>query len=335
MGVGGDRWNPRKPIPRPRFFHKSYVQQFLRDDETVCQLLTDDPARVPQDSVWRVNKISLPLDTPADDPSATDEANPLKVYDMNTVAYIEGRGKATSSKEAALDDPEANESESIKLHFVQERTRSFNQRLRAEPQNEALWLEFVEFQDVSIQDAEFEGPAAKEEGQGDGETSSKKQKKKKAASRNVILKQRALVEKKLSILKTAIEKNPKSIPLAIKRLDLSRELLDDATLDRQWKELIFIFPRNFELWHHYLNFVSSHFTNFRVSRILKAYRSCMQKLKQIQTQSFTSFGDKPVGLEDHMIRVLLSMCNFLARAGYREKSIALLQVRKKFSFRVF
>ena len=326
LGSSQDQDPGRRKGPPLRFFQKSYLRHFLQNDN-VCDLSSSTNGKaLPNDSVWRVNKIVLPVDRAANI-SANDEANPLKIYDMNTVAYIEGRSKDTASEDA-LD---GQESESIKLHYVQEQTRVFNQKLRVDPYNESLWLEFVEFQDVSIQDAEF-AEAAPRAG-GDDEGSDKKVSKKKKASRNVILKQKALVEKKLSILKSAIEKNPKSIRLAVKRLELSRELLDATTLDRQWKELIFIFPRNFDLWHHYLNFVSSHFTNFTVSKIIKSYRACIQKLKQIQTQSFTSFDDKPDGLEDHMIRVLISLCNFLTRAGYREKSIALFQVGKqKFVF---
>ena len=141
----------------------------------------------------------------------------------------------------------------------------------------------------------------------------------------MVLKQKALVEKKLSILKVALEKNPKSIKLAVKRLALSREILDTHTLDRQWQELIFLFPRNFDLWHHYLSFMGTHFTNFTVGKITKAHHTCMERLKAVQFQSFTSFDDKPEGLEDHMMRVFVGYVHFLERSGFREKAIALFQ----------
>ena len=101
----------------------------------------------------------------------------------------------------------------IKLHFLQERTREFQERLRDDPSNEDLWVEFVDFQDVSLGDSVFGGEEEEEKD---------RKREKKNAARNVVQKQKALVEKKLAILKTALDKNPKSIKLSVKRLHLSR-----------------------------------------------------------------------------------------------------------------
>ena len=38
---------------------------------------------------------------------------------------------------------------------VQEETKKFNEKLRQDPENEDLWLDFVDFQDISIGDSNF------------------------------------------------------------------------------------------------------------------------------------------------------------------------------------
>ena len=67
-------------------------------------------------------------------------------------------------------------------------------------------------------------------------------KKKKSKIGDVRLRSKAIVEKKLSILKSGLDHNPKSVKLSIKRLELSKEIMDSKTLNRQWRELLFLFP---------------------------------------------------------------------------------------------
>ena len=80
------------------------------------------------------------------------------------------------------------------------------------------------------------------------------------------------MERKLAICKSAIEKNTRSIELAVKRLELSRDLFDSKTLDQQWKELIFVYPENLDLWKRYLLFVQTHYIRFSVTDTIKAYK---------------------------------------------------------------
>ena len=70
-------------------------------------------------------------------------------------------------------------------------------------------------------------------------------KKKKSKIGDVRLRSKAIVEKKLSILKSGLDHNPKSVKLSIKRLELSKEIMDSKTLNRQWRELLFLFPGMF------------------------------------------------------------------------------------------
>ncbi len=289
----------QKPL---RFFSKAFLRPFLAQ-EGIVSLPT------------RGRKQKGPLPGPTDDvillgaadpPGDAEGSDPLSIYDPSTVSYLAGEGPRGKEEEDSQE-------ESFKLHYVQERTKEFNERLRAEPENVDLWLEFVDFQDVSFQDAEFSAG-------GDTEGGGRKRK----AARNVVMKRNALVEKKLAVLKSALDRNPKNTDLAVKRLELSREVLETSVLDRQWKELIFLFPKNFELWRYYLRFASSYFTSFSVSKVVRAYRTCFAKLREVQSQSFLS-PDRPEDLERQMRIIFASLCHFMARAGYREKGVALFQ----------
>jgi len=112
--------------------------------------------------------------------------------------------------------------------------------------------------------------------------------------------------------------------LAVKRLELSRVVLETSVLDRQWQELIFLFPKNFELWRFYLRFVSSYFTSFSAPKAVAAYVACFAKLRQVQAQSFLT-PERPPDLEAQMRRALVDLAHFLASAGFRERAVALFQ----------
>lgn len=281
----------------PRFFDKAFVKCFLGQS---VEDLSQANGRISRET-WTQNPSFIR--THFGSMEVKDSSRIKDVYDSATLAYTQGQ----SSQEG---EPELD-TDTIKLHEVQQKTKEFNERLRQEPNNVRLWLDFVEFQNVSYEDSSF----------GDGSQ------KKKKASKNVILKQKALIEKKLAILKAAIDKNPQSIELAVKRLDLSKEILDTSTLDRQWQELIFIFPRNLDLWQHYLRFVCTHFASFSLTKSLKAFRTCFHKLKNLQGHSFTSTiaQERPPDLEAHMLEILSQLAHFLAKAGFREKAVGLFQ----------
>ncbi len=281
--LGGSGTLRKRDKEQPlRFYAKSYGRAFLRAQGVEKILVSGKNLPVEEGE----NKIAL-----------EDKAPPREV---------EGAEGDDSGEE------EVGEGQSFKLHYVQERTKEYNERLRQNPEDEDLWLEFVDFQDESLQSTEFSG---KEE---------EKETKKQKAAKNVVMKRNAVVEKKLAILKAALDKNPSSIRLAVRRLELSREVLETPVLDRQWKELIFLFPKNFELWRYYLRFASSYFTSFSVSKVLKVYRTCFSKLRQVQAQSFLA-ADRPEDLEHQMRFILVGLCHFLARAGFREKGVALFQ----------
>ena len=112
---------------------------------------------------------------------------------------------------AGIDDEPDFDEDDIKLDVIQVTTKEYNGRLRQEPNNIKLWLEFLAFQDKAV--AVFGGDIPE-----DG----KERKKNKTARDN------AIVEKKLSIIKSAMEKNPRSVELAMERLNLSKRISEVA-----------------------------------------------------------------------------------------------------------
>ena len=216
----------------------------------------------------------------------------------------------------------------IELNEIYTKTREFNSMLRENPNDVQLWLDYVAFQDIALKGTDFNKKV-----QNEGDTEEKLDKKAEKAG-NVVLRNKATIEKKLSILKNASEKNPRSILLAVERLKLSKEIYDNETLDRQWKELIFMFPGNIEVWKHYLSFVASHFTTFSVNKIARSYKNFFLKLKQMHGQGNKNFYESsnsncdPINtpqIEVEMVKLLIRLANLWSRAGYREKTTALFQ----------
>ena len=122
--------------------------------------------------------------------------------------------------------------------------------MRQEPENIELWLEYIDFQDIALADSDFELQIANQM------ITTNTEKKKKSKDSKVFLRSKAIVEKKLSIIKSALDHNPKSVKLSIKRLELSKEIMDSTTLNRQWKELLFLFPGTSCTFFHLLILLS-------------------------------------------------------------------------------
>ncbi len=166
--------------------------------------------------------------------------------------------------------------------------------------------------------------------QGDpGEKSDGTDRKKKKSRHKELIRTKAVVERKLSILKKALDHNPKSVALSIKRLTLSKEILDSATINRQWKELILLFPSNIQVWDSYLMFLSSHFTSFTLSAITEAYKEFMQRLQRLKDQAFQD--NSHVDCEQQLTHVTIRLWHLWARAGHRERSIAHFQALVEFN----
>ena len=244
-------FNQKEINRNPRFHDKQYVRQ-VKKAKDVQRLNKASVKREKQEFDFDCRQSYLSVKTHIDEVETNKkkekELNPLGIYSSETVDYLSGVGGLSKEEDTVFENDD-----------IEMRRIEFNTKLREQPHNIQLWLEFIDFQDDALKEKVFESNDEKE---------SKKSRKKNGE----ILRAKALVERKLAICKSAIEKNTRSIELAVKRLELSRDLFDSKTLDQQWKELIFVYPENLELWKRYLLFVQTHYIRFSVTDTIKAYK---------------------------------------------------------------
>lgn len=109
---------------------------------------------------------------------------------------------------------------------------------------------------------------------------------------------RAVLEKKLSIVDRAVESNPTNVDLKLEKLRLCKELWEPATLQKEWKKLVFIHPNSAPLWRKYLLFTQSHFSMFSVSKVNSVFGKCLSTLSAVQDGSMVSHPPLPGTQED-------------------------------------
>ncbi|XP_017281642.1 nuclear exosome regulator NRDE2 [Kryptolebias marmoratus] len=256
----------------------------------------------------------LPLDDAADnkgqesgDRVQTSSVNPLGVYDSSTALWLQGRGKQ--------DDQKVDlETEGTSAHAVG-RTEEFNKRLREQPTDTQLWIQFIHYQD-EVSAAAFEG---EEEQQG----SDSAERRKSSC--------RAILEKKLSIAERALASNPTCTDLQLERLKICQELWEPSALAKEWKKLVFLHPNSAPLWRKYLLFTQSSFSSFTVTKVNSAYGKCLSTLSAVRDGSMLSH-PAPPGIEEDMLDILAQQCHFLRQAGQCEKAISLFQAMMDFTF---
>jgi len=115
--------------------------------------------------------------------------------------------------------------------YWMKRSKEFNEKLSKYPNDEQLWLCFVKFQDEAFIHLFHE------------EKSSKVREKSSKATN------RALLERKISLLDSAIQKNPSSIILQCERLRIGEHYWEYEELLKQWATLVYNFPNNMEVWN--------------------------------------------------------------------------------------
>ena len=208
-----------------------------------------------------------------------------------------------------LNSDEEDKSDGIEYAFWQRKSKEYNERLGREPSNVNLWLEFVRFQDKSYTHLFSEDK--------------KDEKKRRVTSK-------ALAERKISILDSAIKKNVRSLELNFERLVVGQDVWDDKKIKQEWSSLIVNFPNKMEVWLRYLAFTQTHFTSFTLPSVVKAFAKCTEKLQQIKSGVFLTHAP-PQNLEKCLVDVTLQMAYVWKQAGYMERSIALFQALIEFN----
>ena len=217
----------------------------------------------------------------------------------------------------ASDEDDTEENSDIKHNEIQQKTKSFNEHLRKHPYDIDSWLEYVEFQSEALAGTDFTPTSENSDGKRIliyfafsyvtfiflvPEPRPEPKTSKASRERSVFIRNKAIVEKKLSILKTALDQNPKSVILYVKRLHLSKEIQDSKTLNRQWKELLFLFPSEIRVLDEYLRFLASHFTSFSLANVTEEYKNAFEKLKILAGDAFQQ---NHASIENQMTNIII------------------------------
>uniref|UniRef100_A0A673C0Y1 NRDE-2, necessary for RNA interference, domain containing n=1 Tax=Sphaeramia orbicularis TaxID=375764 RepID=A0A673C0Y1_9TELE len=244
------------------------------------------------------------------DRSQMSLVNPLGVYDSSTALWLQGKGKQ-DEKEHQTQDVQTDQNTVV----LAGRTEEFNRRLREQPDNIQLWIEFIKYQD-ELSATAFGG---EEEHKANNPAEHHKSS------------YRAVLEKKLSIAERAVATNPGCIALQLERLKICQELWESSALAKEWKKLVFLHPNSAPLWREYLLFTQSYFSTFTVSKVNSAYGKCLSTLSAVRDGSMVSHPALP-GVEEDMLDIFTQQCHFLRQAGHSEKAISLFQAMLDFTF---
>ncbi|KAF5900776.1 protein NRDE2 isoform X1, partial [Clarias magur] len=226
-------------------------------------------------------------------PQTSASTDPLRVYDPATSLWLEGKGQPEVKGQVQV--PVSN--------LLMMRVEEFNRNLRENPIDVNMWLEFIQFQDEV--GSSLLGQGAESE--------------------------RALWDRKLSVVDRALELNPGSVELKLHRLRLGRGLWDTATQLKEWKKVVFIHPNSAPLWMSYILFTQSQFSSFSVPMVMGVYRKCLSTLSAVQDGQLVSHPALP-GTEQHLLDMFLRQCHFLHQAGHSEKAVCLFQALIEFTF---
>ncbi|XP_033736392.1 LOW QUALITY PROTEIN: nuclear exosome regulator NRDE2-like [Pecten maximus] len=240
--------------------------------------------------------------------SQVQEENQLKVdirdqlLDRKSLAYIQGSG-------VILSEPEDNP---IQKSYLWQKNADYNKRLRENPKDVELWIEFVNFQDRFLyEDLSDE--------------------KSTLVSMNVKkLPKQVVYEKKIMILKKAMEVNSSCVSLKLRYLELCQSHLEATEVNKELESLLFVYPTDIALWRRYLLYNQSHLASFSVTRVCKLYSTCIQKLIGYQEGSVFSRGSTE-GLDRDMLDLFVQYCCFLRQAGHMEKAVGCFQALIEFN----
>ncbi|XP_071761867.2 nuclear exosome regulator NRDE2 [Centroberyx gerrardi] len=239
----------------------------------------------------------------------TSSVNPLGVYDASTALWLQGKGQQERT-DGQKQETQTGQSAALLVR----RTEEFNRRLREQPEDPQLWIEFIRYQDEQSA-AAFGG---EEEQQGDWLECRKSS-------------YRAVLEKKLSIAERAVAANPGCIALLLERLRICQELWEPSALAKEWKKLVFLHPNSAPLWREYLLFTQSYFSTFTVSKVNSAYGKCLSTLSAVHDGGMVSHPALP-GTEEDMLDIFNQQCHFLRQCGQSEKAVSLFQALIDFTF---
>ena len=191
---------------------------------------------------------------------------------------------------------EGDVEESNADHFSQ-RTEFFNEHLRKNPHDVIQWIEFARLQDESFANLD------------DNLISSTFELEKYPAG-----KQRAVTEKKISILEKALSMNRDSLELVLEYMEYCREILDPAEVSKKWTKFTFNNPQKGQLWQSFLIYVQSDFPHFSVSKVNESYSKCFKMMSDISEGAIKTHKPDSNHMEN-MLGIFVQYCLFLYLSG--------------------
>ena len=222
---------------------------------------------------------------------------------------------ATEQSKQPPKEPETAETDEISYEHqeLHDRTRQFNSYLNRNADDVDRWIEFIQFQDELM----FVR----------GEDSTRK-------TRNE-LNDVYLAEKKLLVLEKALKANPANVRLMILKLELLKSTKEPAELTKEWENLAFVHPTNFEIHTSYLKFIVTHISHFNIANLNRFFGRYMEKIVQYQEGHLRSIRNEAVdmtNLERSMLELLLLYTTIIRQCGFIERAIAIWQALIEFNW---
>ncbi|CAG8742621.1 212_t:CDS:2, partial [Acaulospora morrowiae] len=276
----------------------------------------DDRKRRYVERLFQDRGIPRPLPSERESPKPTEKIpkefknlDPLKA-EARQDAKKKAKSASKEKKEKRLKEKSKfvesiDVQEETSEEAIREKTREFNALLDQNPKDVNLWLEFIEFQDKSMQFG--------------------KSKKADAAATRL-----SINEVKLSIFEKSFEANPNDPTLLVAYLKCCEQVWDVPRLLTKWDQILKENPRNVTLWMQYLNFRQTNLVSFTVTQCIQVFEECFHTLRK-EVLASPNYEDR-LRIERIMIHVFQRACFLMFQSGYAERAYACWQAMIEFTF---
>ncbi|RIB25556.1 NRDE-2, necessary for RNA interference-domain-containing protein [Gigaspora rosea] len=202
-------------------------------------------------------------------------------------------------------EPETEVQEEMSEDAIRQKIKEFNIQLDQNQNDVNLWLEFIAFQDKSLQFG----------------------KSKKA---DASITRSSINEVKISIFEKALEANPNDTSLLIAYMKCCEEHWDIPKLLTKWDQVLKENSRNINLWMKYLDFRQTNLVSFTVNQCIQVFEDCLHLLRKEFVVCVDS-GEK-FKIERIMIHIFQRACFFMLQSGYSERAYSCWQAMIELTF---
>lgn len=188
--------------------------------------------------------------------------------------------------------------------YAKKMTEDLNRGVREDPKNFEKWMRLIDWQNEIMKDTP--GPR----------------------------RTRAINEKKIEILKSAIKSNPKTAEFQLMKVKLQSEIESDtSSLDKAWENLLFRFPTCVEVWQGYIHFINCNdYHSFSIKRTRRAFGHCLEIFRSIKRGTFNQ-ELSVAATEERLLQIFTLYTDFIAATGHTEQWVAIYQCILEVNFR--